>query len=181
MSKKKKDYIFKRFTPYMGKKKALLPLSLLLSGISAVLNILPYVFVWRIVREILSNEQMASGSQVSLYAWLALACAAGGIVIYFCALMSSHLAAFHVEVGLQKVGMEKILKMPLGFFDNYSSGKIRKIVNDGAGTTHTFLAHQLPDIAGSIISPAILLVLLFVVDWRMGIASLIPLVLDLLQ
>jgi len=177
MSKKKKEFVLKRLTPYMGKKKILLPISLILSGISAILNIIPFVLVWLIVRNILSNPTSIDSSNISLYAWLAFASALGGLIIYFCALMSSHLAAFHVEVGMQKVGMKRILSMPLGFFDKYSSGKIRKIVNDGAGTTHGFLAHQLPDIAGSIVSPAILIVLLFVVDWRMGIASLIPIAL----
>jgi len=161
----------------MGKKKALLPLSLVLSGISAVFNILPFVLVWYITRDILSAPQGIDVSKVGFYAWLSFASAIGGIVVYFGALMSSHLAAFHVEVGLQKVGMEKILSMPLGFFDKHASGKIRKIVNDGAGTTHTFLAHQLPDMAGSIVSPIILVVLIFTVDWRMGLASLVPIIL----
>ncbi len=161
----------------MGKKKVLLPLSLVLSGISAILNILPFVLVWYITRDILSAPQSIDVSNVSFYAWLAFASAIGGIIIYFCALMSSHLAAFRVEVGMQKVGTERILSMPLGFFDKHASGKIRKIVNDGAGTTHTFLAHQLPDMAGSVVSPVILLVLVFVVDWRMGLASLVPILL----
>ncbi|HBE78058.1 MAG TPA: ABC transporter ATP-binding protein [Firmicutes bacterium] len=177
MPKEKKEFVLKRFTPYMGKKKALLPLSLVLSGISAVFNILPFVLVWYITRDILSAPQGIDVSKVGFYAWLSFASAIGGIVVYFGALMSSHLAAFHVEVGLQKVGMEKILSMPLGFFDKHASGKIRKIVNDGAGTTHTFLAHQLPDMAGSIVSPIILVVLIFTVDWRMGLASLVPIIL----
>lgn len=177
MAKNKKMFILKRFTPYMGKKKALLPLSLVLSGVSAGLNILPFVLVWYIVRDILSSPQSIDMSNVGFYAWIAFASAMGGIVVYFCALLSSHLAAFRVEVGMQKVGMEKIISMPLGFFDNNSSGKIRKIVNDGAGTTHSFLAHQLPDMAGSIVSPIILIALIFIVDWRMGIASLIPIIL----
>ena len=177
MPKEKKVFVLKRFTPYMGKKKILLPLSLVLSGISAILNILPFVLVWYITRDILSTPQSIDVSNVRFYAWLAFASAIGGIVVYFCALLSSHLAAFHVEVRMQKVGMKKILSMPLGFFDKYSSGKIRKIVNDGAGTTHTFLAHQLPDMAGSIISPIILIALIFIVDWRMGLASLVPIML----
>lgn len=177
MQKEKKKFILKRFTPYMGKKKVLLPLSLVLSGISAVLNILPFVLVWYITRHILLAPQSIDVSNVSFYAWLAFASAIGGIVVYFFALMSSHLAAFRVEVGMQKVGMEKILSMPLGFFDKHSSGKIRKIVNDGAATTHTFLAHQLPDMAGSVVSPIILIALIFIMDWRMGLASLVPIVL----
>ena len=177
MPKKKKGFILKRFTPYMGKKKALLPLSLVLSGLSAVLNIIPFVLVWYITRDILSAPQAINVSTVGTYAWLAFASAIAGVVVYFCALMSSHLAAFRVEVGLQKVGMQKIMSMPLGFFDQHSSGKMRKIVNDGAGTTHSFLAHQLPDMAGTIVSPIILIALILTVDWRMGIASLVPIIL----
>jgi len=177
MSKEKKVFILKRFTPYMGNKKVLLSLSLVLSGVSAVLNILPFVFVWYITRDIFSASQSINVANVSFYAWLAFASAIAGIVVYFCALLSSHLAAFRVEVGMQKVGMKKILSMPLGFFDKHSSGRIRKIVNDGAATTHTFLAHQLPDMAGSIISPIILIALILIVDWRMGLVSLIPIVL----
>ncbi len=177
MPKEKKPFLLKRFIPYMGKKKALLPLALILSGISAALGILPYVLVWYITRDILTAPEAIDVSGVGFYAWLAFASAIGGIIIYFCALMSSHLAAFRVEVGMQKVGMEKVLSKPLGFFDQNSSGRIRKIVNDGAGTTHTFLAHQLPDMAGTVVSPVILLALIFIVDWRMGLASLIPIIL----
>ncbi len=177
MPQAKRKFVLNRFTPYMGKKKVLLPLSLVLSGISAALNILPFVLVWYITRDILSAPQGMNLAKVGFYAWLAFASAIGGIVVYFSALLSSHLAAFHVEVGMQKVGMEKILAMPLGFFDRHSSGKIRKIVNDGAGTTHTFLAHQLPDLAGSVVSPIMLIALMFIVDWRMGLASLVPIIL----
>jgi|LGOV01.1.fsa_nt_gb ATP-binding cassette subfamily B protein len=177
MQKKKKEFVLKRFTPYMGKKKVLLPLSLVLSGVSAILNILPFVLVWYITRDILLAPQAINFSNVSFYAWLAFGSAIASLVLYFCGLVSSHLAAFHVEVGMQKVGMEKIISMPLGFFDKHSSGKIRKIVNDGAGTTHSFLAHQLPDIAGSVVSPIFLIALIFLIDWRMGIAFLVPIAL----
>ncbi len=177
MSKEKKKFILSRFTPYMGKKKILLPLALILSGLSAVLNIVPFVLVWYITRDILSNSQTLNLSSIGFYAWLAFGSAVGGILVYFLSLMCSHLAAFRVEIGMQKLGMKKILSMPLGFFDEHSSGKIRKIVNDGAATTHSFLAHQLPDMAGSVVSPIILIILLFTVDWRMGIASLVPIAL----
>lgn len=161
----------------MGKKKILLPLSLFLSGLSAVLNMLPFIFVWFIVQTMLVDSHSLNFTRIGVYAWTAFGCALAGVVIYFLALMSSHLAAFRVEVGMQKVGMQRIISMPLGFFDKHSSGKLRKIVNDGAGTTHSFLAHQLPDMAGSVISPLILLVMIFVFDWRMGLASLVPVIL----
>lgn len=181
VEKQEKVFILKRFRPYMGNKKILIPISLILSGISAVLNMIPFVLVWYITRELLSSSKIVTISNVRFYAWMAFASAIAGILLYFIALLSSHLAAFRVEVGMQKVGMEKVINMPLGFFDRHSSGKIRKIVNDGAGTTHTFLAHQLPDLAGSIVSPIILLILLFVVDWRMGLVSLIPIALGFMS
>ena len=177
MPKEKETSIIKRLYPYMGKKKVLLPLSLMLSGISAVLNILPFVFIWYIARDILQNPQSIDIGRISTYAWYAFGCAFGGVALYFCALMSSHLAAFRAETGMQKKGMRKIISMPLGFFDNHPSGKLRKIVNDGAGTTHSFIAHQLPDMAGSVISPVILIGMILFVDWRMGLVSLIPIAL----
>lgn len=176
MLKDNRKFILDRFAPYMGKRRVLLPISLVLSGLSAVLNIVPFIIVWYITRELLSASKSMNISNISLYAWIAFGSAAGGIAVYFLALLSSHLAAFRVEVGMQKAGMEKILSMPLGFFDRHSSGKIRKIVNDGAGTTHSFLAHQLPDMAGSVVSPVIIIVLIFTVDWRMGLASFVPVV-----
>lgn len=161
----------------MGKKKYLLHLSLLLSGVSAVLNILPFILVLYIVRSLLASVGSIDIALISQYAGLAFISAIAGLLAYFFALMSSHLTGFHVEVAMQKVGMEKIMSMPLGFFNQHASGKIRKIVNDGASTTHGFLAHQLPDIAGSIISPLILIGLILIVDWRMGLASLVPIIL----
>ncbi len=177
MAKDKKASILKRFSPYLGKKKLLLPLSLVLSGLSAVLNILPFVFVWYIARDILQSPLSISMESIGPFAWYAFGSAFAGILLYFAALMSSHLAAFQVEVEMQRTGMRKIISMPLGFFDQHASGKLRKIVNDGAGTTHTFLAHQLPDIAASVVSPIILLTLIFLVDWRMGLASMVPIAL----
>lgn len=177
MEKTKEKSLLSRFTPYMGSKKSLLPLAIVLSGLSAILNMLPFVFIWFIAREIIQNPDASDLSSVGFYAWLAFGTAILGVVVYFLGLMCSHLAAFRVEVGLQKVGMKKIVNMPLGFFDQYSSGKLRKIVNDGAGTTHSFLAHQLPDMAGTMLSPIILLVLIFTMNWRMGLASLVPIVL----
>lgn len=175
--KEKKPSVLKRLTPYMGKKKILFPISLTLSGLSAGLNILPFVFIWLIVREIFNNPQNISVQNVSFYAWMTLGSALLSMLIYFFALMSSHLAAFRVEVGMRRKAMQKIISMPLGFFSKHSGGKMRKIIDDNASQTHTFLAHQMPDMSATVIAPLILLILLFIVDWRLGLVSLIPVVL----
>ncbi len=170
----KKPFILSRFAPYMGGKQALLYLSLALSALSAALTVAPFVLVWWIVRSVLSPVDALGFTSVTAYAWWALGLAVAGIAVYFAALVCSHFAAFEVEVELQKRGMARVMHKPLGYFDEHSSGKIRKVINDGAGATHTFIAHHLPDLAAGVVSPLIVLVLLFVVEWRMGLASLVP-------
>lgn len=171
--------ILQRFFPYMENKKRLVPLALFLSGTSAILSALPFVFTWQIIRILLSDAQHFRLDAAMPYIWAAAICAVGGVLTYFLALTSSHLAAFRVEVGLQKVGMEKLLRRPLGFFERHESGKIRKILNDGAGTTHAFLAHQLPDLAATYITPIAMLLMILIINWKIGLVSLIPIVLAL--
>lgn len=75
--------------------------------------------------------------------------------------MSSHLAAFRVESNLRKEAMRRIVDMPLGFFDSTTSGRIRKIIDDNASITHSFLAHQMPDLAATVLVPVAALGLIF--------------------
>ena len=131
----------------MGKRKVLLPAAMLLSALSALAGMLPYILIWLIVRELLEHGEITSSGNVVMYAWWAAGMAVASIVLYFAALMSSHLAAFRVESNLRKEAMRQIVRMPLGFFDINTSGRIRKIIDDNAGVTHSFLAHQLPDLA----------------------------------
>ncbi len=158
---------------YMTGRKALLPLSLVLSAISAIAGMAPYILIWFIIREFI---QVGTSSQTSIntYAWWAVGLAMSSIILYFAALSVSHLAAFRVECNMRRYAMKKIINMPLGFFDNNTSGRIRKIIDDNAGITHSFLAHQMPDLASTIVMPLTTAVLIFVFDWRLGLACLIP-------
>lgn len=177
--KAKNQSILKKLMPYAGNKKYLFSLSLFLSALSSVLGLLPFVFLWLIAKELFTGTDTVTFQSVQHYAWLTLISAFVAMVVYFFALMSSHLAAFRVEVGMRKVGMQRVINMPLGFFDKTQSGKMRKIIDDNASQTHTFLAHQLPDLASSIIAPLVILGLMFMIDWRMGLVSLIPIVLGM--
>lgn len=132
--------ILKKLQRYMGKRKLLLPLSMFLSALSELAGIVPYLLIWMILKSLLEKESLAGN--VSLYAWLAAGFAAGGVVIYFAALMSSHLAAFRVESNIRKESVRRIVHMPLGFFDINTSGKIRKVIDGNAGVTHSFIAHR---------------------------------------
>lgn len=167
----------KRFKPYMGNRKILLPISLIASGLSGLVSLMPFVFIWLIVRVLLGGGGVIGATPVSTYAWWAFGTALGGMLIYFVAVMLSHYAAFRVEVNLRRSAMHKIVNMPLGFFSHQMGGRMRKIIDDDASSTHTFLAHILPDLIGSILAPLTVIVLLFVFDWRLGIACMIPVVL----
>ena len=167
----------KRLKQYAGKRKALFPLSMVLSAVSALAGMLPYIFIWLIVRELFDRGGVVdSYNRVITYAWWAAGSAIGSLVLYFAALMCSHLAAFRVESNLRREAMRKIVRMPLGFFDTNTSGRIRKIIDDNASVTHGFLAHQLPDLAATILIPVVAAILIFVYDWRLGLACLIPII-----
>ncbi len=174
--KTEKKSVFKKLHPYMGNKKAFIPMAVAFSAVSAWLNILPFYYIWKISVEIFSDNM--STENIKSYAFLVVVCAIAGLLCYFAALMISHWAAFEVETSLKKKGFEKVMHMPLGFFNVESSGKIRKVINDGSAQTHTFLAHQMPDMASTVVTPLLVLGIFFIFDWRLGLAALVPVALS---
>src|SRR3712207_6072958 len=166
----------KKLQHYMGRRKILLPISMLLSALSALAGLLPFILVWFIVRELLAVDGAAVPTDVIAYAWWAAGMAVAGVILYFAALMASHLAAFRVEANLRREAMRRISAMPLGFFDCNTSGRIRKIIDDNASVTHSFLAHQLPDLAATFLVPLVAAVLIFWFDWLLGLACIVPVV-----
>jgi len=169
----------KRLQHYAGKRKALFPIAMALSAVSALAGVLPYILIWLIIKELFETGGTHSSENISAYAWWVAGAAVSSIILYFLALMSSHLAAFRVESNLRREAMRKIVRMPLGFFDNNTSGRIRKIIDDNASITHTFLAHQLPDLASSFLIPVVAVVLIFVFDWKLGLACMIPIIMSM--
>lgn len=161
---------------YMKGRRALLPLALVLSALSELAGMLPFLLIWFIVRELLVSGSGAAANHATTLAWWAGGIAAFSVLLYFAALLCSHLAAFRVETNIRRTAMSRIVSMPLGFFDTTTSGKIRKIIDDNAGITHMFLAHQLPDLAGTVLVPVVAIVMIVWADWRLGLACLVPVV-----
>lgn len=158
----------------MQSRKILFPFALLFSTLSSIAGIAPFIYVWLIVRELFADVGKISYDMVIHYALMAVIFSAASVVLYFSALVCSHLVAFRIEGNIRRITMKKLLRLPLGFFDKNPTGRIRKIIDDNAAVTHTFMAHELPDLAGTIVVPIASLVLLFIFDWRLGIASLVP-------
>lgn len=160
---------------YSGKYKIFTYLSLILSGISSVLALIPFVYIWKIIKEVIEvMPNFQDATSIVHNGWMAVIFAIISMAIYFVGLICSHMSAFRVASNMRKKAMEHITKIPIGKIEEIGSGKLRKIVNESAGGTETYLAHQLPDMAGAIVTPICMLIFLFIFDWKLGIVSLIP-------
>ena len=174
----KKQSNLKRLLGYAGRHRYLSYASWVLSAASALVALVPYVFIWRIMQEVLSVAPDFSRAQgLVRNGWLAVLFAGIAVLIYIAGLMCSHMGAFRVATSLRIEAMRHIVKLPLGAAEAFGSGRLRKIVNESSAATETYLAHQLPDRAGAIATPCGLLALLLAFDWRLGLLSLVPVVL----
>ena len=165
--------------PYAGKKRFLLYIAMLMSALSGIMVLMPMVYIHRIVNNLIVNGIVDFDyvKENSIYA----AIFAGlGLFIYLIGLILSHIFAFEVEDNIIKTSVKKLMNKPLGYFDNKESGRIRNVIVSGASETHSFLAHQLPDMAMTVISPIILLVFFFMFDWKLGLESMIPMIIGMI-
>lgn len=165
---------------YAGKYKILTFLGLVLSAVSMILGMLPYICIWLVVRDLIKvAPQWKQAGDISRYGWMAFIFAFAGILIYFCALMCTHLAAFRTASNIRKAGVRHLMEAPLGFFDSNASGLLRNRLDGGATDTETLLAHNLADIVGTITMFITMIVLMFVFDWRMGLSCLLSVVISI--
>nr|WP_314782294.1 ABC transporter ATP-binding protein [uncultured Treponema sp.] len=177
--KNKKKSILKRLMPYAGKKSVLLYIAMIMSAVSGIMVLMPMVFIHRIVNTLILNETV-DFSYVRENSIYAAAFAGLGLCIYLIGLVLSHIFAFEVEDTIIKTSVKKLIHKPLGYFDDKESGRIRNVIVSGASETHSFLAHQLPDMAMTIISPIVLLVFFFMFNWKLGLASMIPMIIGMI-
>lgn len=177
--KNKKKSILKRLMPYAGKKSILFYIAMIMSAISGIMVLMPMVFIHRIINSLILNETVdfVYVRENSIYA----ATFAGlGLFIYLIGLILSHIFAFEVEDNIIKSSVKKLINKPLGYFDDKESGRIRKVIISGASETHSFLAHQLPDMAMTVISPIVLFVFFFMFDWKLGLVSMVPIIIGMI-
>lgn len=172
----KKEKLLPQLLAYAGKRKVLTYLSLVIAGISQLLALAPFLYIWAILRDVIAGDY----SRIAHYGWMAVAFAIASILVYFCGLMCSHVAAFRIAANMRKTLMQHIMTLPIGFLDSLGSGKVRKWVQESTQSTETYLAHQIPDKAGMYATMIGLAVLMFLFDWRMGLLCLATVVLALI-
>ena len=154
----------------------MLPCSVVLSAVNGLLSLVPFIFLWLVVRTLLTADGNLADTPVWDYAIAAFVVSVANVLLYFAALMLSHLSAFRIETNMRRTAMERLMCVPLGFFDTQNTGRMRKIIDEDSSQTHTFVAHILPDVAGSVVAPIGIIVLLLAVDWQLGIAAMVPIV-----
>ena len=177
----KKQSDLSRLMDYAGNYRYFTYASWVLSAVSALVALVPFVYIWKILRDVLgAAPNYAQAVNIPHYGWMAVLFAVLSYLIYVAALMCSHLSAFRVATNLRLAVSEHLAVLPLGFAENFGSGKLRKIIHESTGAAETYLAHQLPDQYNAIATPVGLLVLLLAFDWRLGLLSLAPVVLAFL-
>lgn len=166
---------------YAGNLKGLTFLGLVLSSISMLLSMGPYICIWLVVRDLIAvAPNWTNAKSIVQFGWLAFGFAIAGIILYFLGLMCTHLAAFRTAANIRKQGVAHVMKAPLGFFDSNASGLIRGRLDAGAADTETLLAHNLADIVGTIVLFIGMIVLMFVFDWKMGAACLLSAIISVI-
>ena len=175
-----KQQTIKRLLSYAGKSRGLLPLSLILSGLSALVGFVPYIMVFFVMRDVISAvaaKEAVNAAALARYGLWAVGSAAAGFVLYYAALMLSHATAFTIQENLSIRMTETLAELPIGWHITHVSGKVRKVFEKNVNQLETLIAHNLPDTAQNMVSPFAILALMLIFDWRLGLISLLPLVL----
>lgn len=181
MKKEKTPSAFSRLMEYAESYKILTYLSWILSFLSALTALLPFVYIFFIIREVLEvAPDFSRATSIVHNGIMAVVFSAAALLINFGALMCSHVSAFRIGSNIKRSLLRHITKLPLGFSDDMGSGKLRKIINDSSNAAETYLAHNLPDMAGAIATPLGMVVMMFVVDWRFGLVYVLPVILAFL-
>jgi ABC-type multidrug transport system fused ATPase/permease subunit len=167
---------FGRLLQFALMRKGYALASVILAALAAVCGFIPAVAIYLLVAQLAAlypHFSTADPAALMAYGWLALAGLAGNIILYFAALCFSHIAAFGTIYQLKIDFASHLGKVPLGFFIQMGSGRLRKVMDDNIEKIEGFIAHQLPDIVAGVTAPVVMFVILLGIDWRFGLVSLL--------
>lgn len=168
---------FLRLLQIAGTKKWWLFASMFLAVIATVAQFVPTITVYLIIKELAAHAaDLASVDKGMLYrlAFISLGSVAAFGVLLYCSSMLSHIAAFNILYRLRVTVAEKLTRLSMGYFSRTASGKIKKIMGEDVERIELYVAHHIPDITTAVLFPSLVVVFLFVMDWRLAIAAFIP-------
>ena len=162
--------VYKKILSYVPKERYLAYIGILLSMLSVVFKVWGYYYLSKFLIEIIVYNNIENAKY---YGFCVVGLLIIGITLYGIAGLVTHVLGFRLETNLRKYGIEGLSKASFSFFDTHPSGKTRKIIDDNATDTHMIVAHLIPDNAGAILMPILLLVLGFFVSLKVGIILII--------
>lgn len=169
-----------RLLSFAGSRKKLSIIGCVLSGVHAIMAMVPLVCVWFVIRDLLAvAPHWSEARDIAFWGWLAFGFSVAALVVYGCALMCTHIAAFRTAANMRKSALAHLGRVPLGYFDDHASGHLRRVIDGCASQTENILAHKLPDLIGSFVAPIAFVVCLFVFDVALGLACLVPIAVSL--
>ena len=163
-----------RVIGFAGGGRWLIYLSMALSVLSSVCSFAPFAAVYLAVSDVIAvypDFAALDAARMAGFGWMAIAGVAGNIGLYLAALLCAHSAAFDAEYRLKLQISEHLARVPLGRLESLGSGRVGKIMDESVGAIEGFLAHSLPDTAAAFTAPVAIVVLLFIFDWRFGLAA----------
>lgn len=177
--KEKQAGVVSRILSYAGKYKPFIYVSLFLSSLSTVALLIPYAIVFYVMRDIISAYM--SGVPIDInrmifYGAAALISAAAGFLLYFGALICSHITAFNLMGNMNMRLAETFARLPVGWHTSHASGSVRKVFEKNVHSLEGLIAHMLPDVVQNVVSPIAVLFLIFFFDWRFGLILFLTLV-----
>lgn len=176
---KKKTGIM-RLLEIAGEKKGLLICSGILSTLSAVFMLVPYVSVYYILAELLRHAADLSsvdGPLMVRWGWIALGGLVAGLITMYLGGMASHIAAFRILYGLRVQLAEHIGRLPLGYLTRTSIGAVKKTLEQNVEKIEQFIAHQIPDMVNALATVVVMFAVLFYLNFWMALVCLAAIVL----
>ena len=167
--------MFKRVSPYIGEYKKYTVWATILMCIGIIANIVPYFFLYQIISPLTRGEHIDAAFVLIRVVAVAV-CEIVFSVSYVQGLTFSHISAYNTLKNLRISLQGKLEKQPLGNINELGTGRIKKVFTDDIDQIELLLAHAIPEGIANIAIPVIIIVLMFVFDWRLGLLSLVPLV-----
>ena len=164
-----------RLIEIAGTKRRLLIGAMLLAVITAIVQFVPIIAVYNILIELAEHAldpSLIDKAYIWLWSYIALGAFFAFGVLTFASLMLSHIAAFNILYEIRMQLVQKMVRLPLGFFSRRASGELKKIMSDDVERIELFIAHHIPDIVTALLFPLILVSYMFAVDWRLAIVVL---------
>ena len=170
--------MLKKVAPYIGEYKKYTVWAAILMSLGIIANVIPYFFLYQIISPLTRGEHIDASFILIRVVAIAL-CEIIFSISYVQGLTFSHISAYNTLKNLRISLQSKLEKQPLGNITELGTGRIKKVFTDDIDQVELLLAHAIPEGIANILIPVLIIILMFVFDWRLGLLSLVPLIIGM--